>query len=238
MKSAAGPVVKRRACVLQYPIGFRAGISAAMPLCGGTMKRTIAAGILLMLVSLPLFAQNTQNTDEHLEYFGGLHRKGSQIIALNIGMGIPLFILPEDPLATESRPLGLGASFSLSYQYFVANRFTIGGSLTGAFSGTVGGRTLFVAPIAFKMGYWWGRKTLEYNVGLDLGMSFLRLSGNGMITPFAKLGGGLFASVSESWSLGGQVYWWFIPEIHTGSYSDLTRYGNFLEISVGALYHF
>ena len=34
------------------------------------------------------------------------------------------------------------------------------------------------------------------------------------------------------------VYGWFIPEIHFGTYSDLTRYGTFLEISLGAVYHF
>jgi hypothetical protein len=204
--------------------------------CGGMMKRKLAAiGALVMLAALPLFAQDAVDNQN---YFGGLHRKGSQIISLTTGAGIPLFILPADALATEASPLGVGASFSLGYQYFVANRLTIGGSLTGAFNGTVGGRTLFVAPVAFKLGYWWGTEPMEYTVGLDLGASVLRLSGDGVITPFAKLGGGAFAQISEAWSLGGQVYWWLIPEIHFNPYTDLTRYGNFLEISLGAVYHF
>ena len=199
------------------------------------MKRTFALIGLLILLSPPLFAQAAPNGDD---YFGGLHKKGSQIISLSTGAGVPLFILPEDALATEATPLGIGASFSLSYQYFIANRLTLGGSLTGAFNGTVGGRTLFMAPVALKLGYWWGAAPMEYTVGLDLGLNVLRLSGNGMITPFAKLGGGMFVQISQSWSLGGQVYWWLIPEIHTGAYSDLTRYANSLEISLGAVYHF
>jgi len=199
------------------------------------MKRTFAAITVLILLALPLFAQTAPDGND---YFGGLHRKGSQIISLSTGAGIPLFILPADALATEATPLGIGASFSLGYQYFIANRITIGGSLTGAFNGTVGGRTLFIAPVALKLGYWWGTAPMEYTVGLDLGMNILRLSGNGMITPFAKLGGGMFVQISQSWGLGGQAYWWLIPEIHTGAYSDLTRYGNFLEISLGAVYHF
>lgn len=196
--------------------------------------KSAALGVFLLLVALPLFAQNAIDNED---YFGGLHRKGSQIISLNAGADIPLFIL-TDTLAAEKANLGVGASFTLGYQYFVANRLTIGGSLCGAFNGTIGGRTLFVAPIAFKLGYWWGRTTMEYNVGADLGLSILRLSGDGVISPFTKFGGGAFAQVSESWSLGGQVYWWLIPEIHLGSNSDLTRYGNFLEVSLSALYHF
>lgn len=200
------------------------------------MKRKIAAvGLLTLLVALPLFAQGG---GENQDYFGGLHRKGSQIISLTTGAGVPLFILPADALATETTPLGVGASFSLGYQYFVANRFTIGGSLCGAFNTTVGGRTLFVAPVAFRLGYWWGKEPMEYTVGLDVGATVLRLSGDGTISPFAKLGGGVFTQVSEAWSLGGQVFWWLIPELHFGVNSDLTRYANFLEISVGAVYHF
>lgn len=196
-------------------------------------RKTAALAALILLAALPLFAQTMNEED----YFGGLHRKGSQLISLNAGADIPLFIL-TDSFAFEQANLGVGASFTLGYQYFIANRLTIGGSLCGAFNGTIGGRTLFVAPIAFKLGYWWGKGTMEYNVGADLGLSILRLSGDGVISPFTKLGGGAYAQVSEAWSLGGLVYWWLIPEIHLGSNSDLTRYGNFLEVSLSALYHF
>lgn len=200
------------------------------------MKQKLAViGALILLAALPLFGQDQTDSQD---YFGGLHKKGSQIISLTTGAGVPLFVLPADALATETTPLNVGASFSLSYQYFIANRLTIGGSLTGAFNGTVGGRTLFIAPVALKLGYWWGKQPMEYTVGMDLGACVLRLSGNGVISPFAKLGGGAFTQVSEAWSIGGQAYWWLIPEIHTGTYSSLTRYANSLEISLGALYHF
>jgi len=199
------------------------------------MKRTCAAISVLILLVLPIFAQTNPASDD---LFGGLHRKGSQIISLSMGAGIPLFILPADALATETTPLGIGASFNLGYQYFIVDRITIGGSLTGAFNGTVGGRTLFMAPVAVSAGYWWATAPMEYMVGLDLGMNILRLSGNGMITPFAKLGGGLFVQIGQSWTVGGKTYWWLIPELHSGTNSDLTRWGNFLEISLGAMYHF
>lgn len=199
------------------------------------MKRTAAALFVLLWIALPLFAQAE---GDGTDFFGGMHKKGSQMISLTTGAGVPLFILPADAAATEAYPLEVGASFSLAYQYFVANSLSIGGSLTGAFNTTIGGRTLFMAPIAFKLGYWWGSEPMEYTVGMDLGLNIMRLSGDGVITPFAKAGGGVFVQLVQNWSLGGQVYWWLIPELHYGSYTSLDRYANFLEISIGALYHF
>ena len=203
------------------------------------MKRTCAALFVLLCIALPLSAQApAQAAEDGTDYFGGLHKKGSQIISLTTGAGIPLFILPADATATSAYPLGVGASFSLNYEYMIANRLAIGGSLTGAFNTTVGGRTLFMAPIAFKLGYWWGIAPMEYTVGMDLGLNIMRLSGNGIISPFVKVGGGAFVQIAPFWSLGGQTYWWLVPELHYGSYTNLNRIGNFLEISLGALYHF
>lgn len=198
------------------------------------MKHFPALLILLIALANPLSAQDAQGTD----YFGGLHKKGSQLISLSTGAEIPLFILPQDPGAAESYPLGFGASFSLEYQYFIANRLTIGGSLTGAFNTTVAGRTLFIAPIAAHAGYFWGIAPMEYSLGLDAGLTIMRLSGNGVITPFTKLNFGIYRQIGESWSLGGSLSYWLIPEIHTGAYSNLTRYGNFLGLTLSALYHF
>lgn len=199
------------------------------------MKRTLALLVIFVLAVLaPSVAQDvTQDT-----YFGGLHRKGSQLISISAGGGIPLFILPASPTPGDAYPLNLGASLNIGYQYFVANRLSIGGALSGAFNGTVGGRNLFMAPLSFRAGYWFGKGSFEGSLGADLGFAIMRLSGNGVISPFTKAGGAAYFQVSEAWSLGGQVYWWLIPELHYGTESAYTRYGNFLEISLGAVYHF
>ena len=203
-------------------------------LCGGKMKRFVFILLLGIFLSIPLFGQDFSDGSE---YFNGLHRKGSQNITLALGAGIPLFILPSDPLDAP-RPLDIGANFSLGYQYYVFNRIAVGGSLTGAFNTTIGGRTLFMAPISLRAGYWWGQDSMEFNVGMDLGLNIMRLSGNGVITPFVKAGAAAFIKVSEVWGIGGQVFWWFVPELHAGSNANLTRYGNFLELSLGTVYHF
>lgn len=168
---------------------------------------------------------------------GGMQVRGSQAIILQAGVQVPLFILPESAGATESYPLGVGSGFGLSYHYFLANRISLGASFIGSFNGTVGGRSLFVAPISARGAYWWGRAPMEYNVSLDLGGTVMRLSGNGMLTPFAKAGMGAYYQMNGTWSLGGQAYWWFVPEIHRAPDEALTRYGNIAEISLAAIYH-
>ncbi len=70
------------------------------------------------------------------------------------------------------------------------------------------------------------------------GAEYPRLYGNGLIEPYAKLGAGFSRYVSSSWSIGAKVSWCFMPEFHLGTYSSLNSYANFLEFSVGAVYHF
>jgi len=161
---------------------------------------------------------------------------GEQTIALGAGVYLPIFILPDTREIVESK-LDLGGVFSFSYQYFIARGLAISGTIGGGFNGTIGGRSLFVAPLSFRTAYWWAILPFEFNVGAELGGYLLRLGDYGMIGPFAKVGGGALWRSASSWSLGLQASFWLVPEIHTGSYSDLTRTGGFTEISALAVYH-
>jgi len=202
-------------------------------------QRSIAiiCACALVASAMPLWAQQDE-TKKTTQTVIETQRAGSQTIALSVGGNIPLFILPVDAEATETSTLGVGASFGLQYQYFIANHISLGGSLFGSFATTLAGESLFIAPISAHVGYWWDAAPMEYTAGMDLGMTVMRLSGDGMLTPFAKLGGGAFYKIDNSWYIGAEGYLWFIPEIHTGSYSSLTRYGAFVEISASAVYHF
>jgi len=157
---------------------------------------------------------------------------GEQTINLGVGLHIPLFILPG-----SSDELKLGGSFSFGYQYFVARGLAIGGTIAGAFNGTIGDRSLFVAPLSFRTAYWWSLHSFEFDVAAELGGYLSRLSGNGMLGPFAKVGGGAYWRATASWSFGLQSYLWLVPEVHWGDYSDFTRTGGLLEVSASAVYH-
>jgi hypothetical protein len=201
------------------------------------MKRRLLAIVCGLIVFIgPLWAQQTETTKTKAVIES--QQKGSQAILLAVGVNVPLFILPADAQATQNNTLGVGAAFGLQYQYFLFDHVSLGGSLFGSFATTLAGQSLFVAPISAHAAYWWGGAPMEYTAGLDLGMTVMRLSGDGMLTPFAKLGAGAYYKLDSSWSLGGQANVWFIPELHVGDYSNLTRYGAFLDVSVSAVYHF
>ena len=120
----------------------------------------------------------------------------------------------------------------------LGKHFGIGGSIAGSYVTTIGGGTLFLAPIGLSAAWVGGTELLEFEGSTELGMNIMRLYGNGIISPYAKLGIGLSRYINSSWSIGAKMNWWFVPELHIGTYSNLNSFANFLEFSVGATYHF
>jgi len=161
---------------------------------------------------------------------------GDQTIGLTVGLQLPLFILPDTRAVIEPK-LDLGGSFSFSYQYFIYRGIAIGGTIGGAFNSSIGDQSLFVAPLSFRGAYWWTLGSFEFDVGAEVGGYLLRLGDDGVLGPFAKLGGGAFWNSASSWSIGLQSYFWLVPELHVGDYSDLTRTSGFLEVALAAVYH-
>lgn len=162
--------------------------------------------------------------------------RGEQTIGLSAGLQMPLFILPDTREQSDAA-LHAGGAFSLTYQYFIARGLALGGTIAGSFNGTVGGGSLFAAPLSFRTAYWWSALPFEFCVGAELGGYLLRLGDHGMLGPFAKAGGGAFWRSASAWSFGLQSYFWLVPEIHAAEYADLTRTAGFAEISAVAVYH-
>jgi len=160
---------------------------------------------------------------------------GDQTIGLSAGLHIPAFLVPSMEGGVAN--LDLGGSFSFSYQYFILRGFAVGGNLAGAFNSTIGGLSLFVAPLGATASYWWAKLPFEFTLGGELGAYLMRYNNYGMIDPFAKAGGGVFWRVTGSWSVGLQAFLWFVPEIHYGDFASLSDFGGFVETSVAAVYH-
>lgn len=195
------------------------------------MKTGLVVGIFCVMV----FTAATQ-ADAPGSYAAAFER-GDQTISLSTGFQIPLAIIPSDPSATESATLKLGGGFGFTYQYFLSKHLAVGGSLAGAFNGTLGGRTLFAVPLAARVAWWWTSASLQTGISVEAGAYLMRLDSHGMIGPFLKAGPELGWKLTREWSVGARLSSWLIPEIHTGTDSDKTRYGLFGEVSVMATYH-
>lgn len=161
---------------------------------------------------------------------------GEQVIGLAAGLQIPAFITTYQN-GSDASNLYLGGSFSFSYQYFVQRGLAIGGNLAGAFNNTIGGLSLFTAPLGFTASYWWSSLPFEFSVLGELGGYITRYDSKGMIGPFAKAGGGAYYRIASGWSLGLQAYFWLVPELHTGDYTNYNALAGFVETSIGAVYH-
>ncbi len=164
--------------------------------------------------------------------------KGDQSITIIGGGFIPLFVLNNTGTLIATPNMSPGAVFGLAYRYMLGKHVGIGGTITGSYVTTVGGGTLFLAPIGFSASWVGGTELLEFEGSTELGMNIMRLYGNGIISPYAKVGAGLSRYINSSWSIGAKVNWWFVPELHFGAFGNLNSYANFLEFSAGATYHF
>ncbi|HPN03363.1 MAG TPA: hypothetical protein PK775_00590 [Rectinema sp.] len=196
-------------------------------------KRLLSIMLMISTLALTLSAQ-----EKIEDPFEATRVKGDQSISIDIGGFVPLFVLDNTGTPISPSNMSIGTAFSVQYRYMLGKNFAIGGSGAGSFVTTVGGGTLFLAPIAITGAWIWSREPMEYEVSAELGMNIMRLYGNGLISPIAKFGGGISRFVDSSWSIGFKLNWWFVPEIHLGAYSNLTSYANFLEFSIGANYHF
>lgn len=160
--------------------------------------------------------------------------KGNQTLALSAGSAIPLATFGGETVAANSYP---GFAFSLGYQYFVERGIAIGGTAAGSFNGTLAGRSLFTAPLGFRVALWGAKVPFELFGAAELGINIQLLDALVHAGPFAKVGGGALWKGPDGWSLGAQAYGWVVPEIHFGETSAKTRVGTYLELGLLAVYY-
>ncbi len=161
------------------------------------------------------------------------YKFGDQAISLSAGAMIPLGIYGGSGMGSTY----LGADFAFSYRYFLDRQWAVGGAIAGAFNSTTAGRSLFTAPLDAEISWWKAVVPFEFFVESGLGAYTMRLDSYGIIDPFAKLGAGALWQTGSGWSVGIRAEGWFIPEIHYGDYSSLTRYGLSLDAGLIAVYH-
>ena len=205
------------------------------------MKHAIRNTATLVVVMTLLLAGGLafgQSDDE--EVFVPTYTLGDQTLSINLGLFVPLFFaLGPDGVAPAN--LSLGAAGSLAWSSYLSNSWTLGLDIGGAFALTPNRRTLFMVPITARGSYVIQAYPWEFPISLGLGMNFSRLDDMLKVDPVVKLGGSVLWNHSSQWAFGANLVYWFVPQIYSASGpagSDATRLGNFLEVSLSALYHF
>lgn len=190
---------------------------------------------LLMLAAATTMAQNVDD-----EVFVPTYALGDQTLSINLGLFIPLFYT-GGPDGTAGANLTLGAAGSIAWNSHITHEFKLGAEVGGSFALTPNRRALFLVPITANASYVFQAFPFEFPVSLGLGMSFARIEDLVKIDPFVRPGVGFYWNYSSQWAFGGNLRYWLIPQIYTDrspAGSDESRIGNFLELTLSALYRF
>jgi hypothetical protein len=207
----------------------------------------VRAGLLALLLMMSLvaapaaLAQNGPETEpEEEELFVPSYSLGDQTLAINLGLFVPLFYaLGPDGVAPAN--LSLGGAGSLEWGTYLSNETKLGLEVGGSFSFTPNARALFLVPIVANATYIFQAYPFEFPATVGLGMSFARLDDLLKIDPFVKAGGSFYWNYSAQWAFGVNLNYWFIPQVYAAGSeagADESRLGNFLELTLSALYHF
>lgn len=197
--------------------------------------------ILLIMVVLFFSAGGflfSQENEEEIPYTP-LYELGDQLFSISAGMMIPLFFHDPNDGISETN-LSVGGMGALEWGAFLNNNLTVGIRLEGMFSISPLNRVLGMIPLTAKMNYFFRAYPFEFPLFLNAGINFLTTEEYLYIGPIVKAGFGGYWSFHPEWSLGIQVGYWWVPETYAQSHELAadSRFGNFLEISLSALYHF
>lgn len=161
---------------------------------------------------------------------------GDQTLSLNLGGFIPLFLVGGSP-QIGSTNLSLGGVGSIDWAAYLAAHWRIGASLGGTFTFDPNFTALLMVPIIAKISYLIDFYPWEIPLTFGAGMNIIKYSADSTIDLLLKPGTGFFWTYNSSWSFGVNLnYWWDMQFTSASSLGFVA--GNFLEISLSALYHY
>ncbi|GHU46690.1 hypothetical protein FACS1894200_00760 [Spirochaetia bacterium] len=202
--------------------------------------------VLLIGVVCPVLGQEEWDEDEEPppteespqvdwdDYMSTFYAPGDQTFFINLGITIPTVFYGKEGKLDHNLTLG-GTGF-LAYQYYNTAHVFIGGEIGGMFCGTKAGNMLFMVPMGLRLGYQFVVGRFEFPVSLLGGAIFQKYLEKNFFGLFVKPMASVFYRFSPDWSFGLNAAWWFVPE-WTGN-KDENVYGNFLELTLSAAYHF
>jgi len=203
----------------------------------------VALGFFALVVS-PLSAADTPSQppgpqpDQKPIQQPSQYGLGDQTMSINAGLFVPLFLLPTGTVLLEGSPphLSLGAVGSLNWAAYVAPQVRLGLEILGDFTMSPNSNSLLMLPIVAKASYILTVYPFEIPLTFGVGMNIVKYVDKSTIDLLLRPGISGLWIYNSSWSFGLNLNWWF--DMQFAPTAADSRIGNFLEISLGALYHF
>jgi hypothetical protein len=190
---------------------------------------------MVLLCALPAAAQETPEKDR--ETVASAYGLGDQVLSINLGPFIPLFFLANDG-TTSPTQLTLGGTGSIAWSAYVTGAIRVGAEIGGVFAFSRPNlNSLLMLPILAQAQYVMTFYPFEVPISLGVGMNIVKYGELKNIDLLIKPGASVLWIYDSKWSFGLNLAWWLDMQFYP---SDPTqnRIGNFLEVSLSALYHY
>ena len=167
-------------------------------------------------------------------YVPPVYSFGDKAFVITMGLVFPSFFW-GDAVEDNSMDMSLGGTGSLSYLFFLGPHLYAGAEIGGMFARTRAKNMYYAVPFGLSIGYQFVLQRFEFPLSLTVGgapQSYLDYNHFGL---FLKGGVSAFFRFNADWSFGLNGKWWFLPQWPK---NGNTVYGNFLELTLSARFHF
>lgn len=171
-------------------------------------------------------------------YTVDLYASGDQIIAISLGLSFPVLFTDSNGRSIMDRQqMGtVGGTGSLAYSRFLGPSLFVGGEIAGSFNNTIQATTIFIWSIGARAGWQFLFGRLEFPLSFAIGIAPQTHNGGSYLGMFMRGGGAAFFRFNPDWSFGVNGDWTWYPQRP----KDISKtvYGNMLNVTVSARYHF
>jgi hypothetical protein len=181
--------------------------------------------------------QDEEEPEENLGVFRP-YSLGDQFFSLKAGLFIPLFFGTPN-WGVEATNLTLGGTGNIEWGAFLNSSLSLGADLSGMFAFSPLERTLIIIPLTAKLTWWLRAGSFDFPLHMELGVNFTKLDADLYFGMIVKPGVSAYWNMNSEWSFGLNVVYWWVPQWYArADMREYTRYGNFMNVTVSALYHF
>jgi hypothetical protein len=161
-----------------------------------------------------------------------LYSRGDKLFSITLGPVLPTVFIYEGRGVADGK-IGIGGGGYLAYTYFFNGHLFMGGELGGMFAITRAKNALFIVPMGLRLGYQFILGRFEFPLSLLAGLAPQTYLEKNFLGLFLKPSASAYWRFNPDWSFGLDAAWLWVPQ-----WADRTAYGNFLELSLSARYHF
>jgi hypothetical protein len=191
---------------------------------------------LLFLCAFPAAGQEALPDEEGPS--ASAYALGDQVLSISLGPLVPLFYMGFDGSFAGTQ-LTLGGTGSIAWAAYLSGAIRVGVEIGGVFAfSSPNLNTLLTLPIMARAEYVLSFYPFEIPISLGLGMNIAKYLERRNIDLLIRPGVSAFWAYDSKWSFGLNLSWWCDMQFVPAPDQDQSRIGNFLAVTVSALYHY